>query len=68
MTLLRKYGDAMAEVQRLENARDYYKDLLNQAHAHIAELCRLAGADPDLPQDAWTLREAICRLIERAGE
>ncbi len=55
-----------SDERRLENARDYYKDLLEQTYIHIAELCRLAGADPDLPADAWTLKEAICRLIDRA--
>lgn len=55
--------EGLAEARRVS---ERYKDLWDRACAQIAAMCEIAGADPSLPPDAWTLRDAIVALKARA--
>jgi ribosomal protein L37E len=47
------------------NQRDHFKGLWDTSCAMVAELCKLAGADPERPQDLWTLHDAVEKLTQR---
>lgn len=51
-----------------ENALENYKGFWHEVCGQIAQMCHEAGAHPDAPPDAWTLRLAIMKLREESRE
>jgi hypothetical protein len=55
------------ELAAARNKGDNDSALLQQCHAMVADLCRLAGAEPSAPPDLWTLHAGILALTARAA-
>ena len=57
-----------AGVKLQKNRADNLQQCFDLTCEQIAEMCAFVGADPELPQDAWTLRNELVKLTARVAE